>query len=226
MKAHYTFGKAIDETSDVLFQDFLGSDKVPNMFDYHVNRGPADYDIRHAFALSYSYEFPWRAGRGWSSVFGDWQLHGLIQTQSGRPFNPKVGFDRAGIRGLDDLGQRPHLTAEPGAGLILESPTQYFNPLGFGLPAAGTLGNLGRNIFTGRGLLTVDAALDKVVFRVERHAIRLRLEGFNVTNRPNFQNPSALSLFNSNGSRIGSAGQITETTTSSRQLQIAIRWAW
>jgi hypothetical protein len=46
---------------------------------------------------------------------------------------------------------------------------------------------------------------------------------FNVANHPNFQIPSSLSLFGSTGLRVASAGQITQTTTSSRQLQLALR---
>jgi len=223
--AHYTFGKVIDETSDVLFQDFLGSDKVPNIFNYRANRGLADFDVRHALALNYSYALPWRERRGWAAAISDWQWSGLAQVQSGHPFSPDVGFDRAEIGGLDDLGQRPNLVPNAG-GIITGRPNQYFNPLAFSLPAAGTLGNLGRNTFTGPGLATLDMALQKAVVVKERHSVTLRFEAFNILNHPNFQLPSSRALFNSNGTRIGSAGQITATSTPSRQLQIALRYAF
>ena len=224
-EAHYTFGQTIDETSDVLFQDFIGSDKVPNIFNYRANRGLADFDVRHAFALNYSYALPLQAGHGWASTVSDWQWSGLLQAQSGHPFNPDVGFDRAGIGGLDDLGQRPNVISGA-AGVITGSPNQYFNPLAFSLPAAGTLGDLGRNSFTGPGLATLDMALQKALIVREHHSVTLRFEAFNTLNHPNFQLPSSLALFNSNGSRIGSAGQITGTSTPSRQLQIALRYAF
>jgi hypothetical protein len=225
MEAHYTFGKAIDNTSDVLFQDFLGSDKVPNIFNYRANLGLADYDVRHAFSLNYSYLIPWRARNGWGRLVNDWQWSGLLQAQSGHPFSPDVGFDRAGIGGLDDLGQRPDLIA--GAqNVILGSPNRYFNPLAFSLPAVGTLGNLGRNALIGPGLFTLDMALQKTVKVKEKRAISLRFEAFNSTNHPNFQLPSSLALFNTSGTRIGSAGQITATSTSSRQLQVTLRYAF
>jgi len=223
--AHYTFGKTIDQTSDVLFQDFLGSDKVPNIFNYSANRGLADFDVRHAFSLNYSYALPMHSRQGWASAYSDWQWSGLLQAQSGHPFSPDVGFDRAGIGGLDDLGQRPNLVAGPG-NVITGSPNQYFKPLAFSLPAAGTLGDLGRNSLTGPGLVTLDMALQKVITLKERHALTLRIEAFNILNHPNFQLPSSLALFNSNGTRIGSAGQITATSTSSRQLQVAVRYAF
>ncbi len=224
VESHYTFGKTIDETSDVLFQDFLNSDKVPNPFNYRANRGLADYNITHAFAVNATYALPWHDATGWSRVRGNWEVSILTQAQSGRPFSPDVGFDRAGLGGLDDLGQRPNLVLTPGAALIQGSPSQYFNPLAFSLPAAGTYGNLGRNVLIGPGLFTMDAAIQKRLIQEHKQMLVLRLEGFNITNRPNFQNPSSLALFTSSGSRIGSAGQITTTTTTSRQLQLVLRY--
>ena len=125
---------------------------------------------------------------------------------------------------MDDLGQRPNLVLTTGAPLIQGTPSQYFNPLAFSLPAAGTYGNLGRNVLIGPGLFTMDAAIQKKLIQEHKQILVLRLEGFNIMNRPNFQNPSSLALFTSSGSRIGSAGQITTTTTTSRQLQLALRY--
>jgi ABC-type oligopeptide transport system ATPase subunit len=43
---------------------------------------------------------------------------------------------------------------------------------------------------------------------------------------PNFQIPSGIGLFDSTGSRLGTAGQVTATTTSSRQLQLSARYSF
>ncbi|MGD0015346.1 MAG: carboxypeptidase-like regulatory domain-containing protein [Bryobacteraceae bacterium] len=66
--------------------------------------------------------------------------------------------------------------------------------------------------------------LHKVLWSTERQSVRLRVEAFNVVNHPSFQIPSALTLFTSSLNRVGSAGQITTTTTTSRQIQLALRW--
>jgi hypothetical protein len=50
------------------------------------------------------------------------------------------------------------------------------------------------------------------------------VEAFNLANHPNFQIPSGLALFTSSLDRVGSAGQITDTTTTSRQIQLALKW--
>ncbi len=224
MELRYTLGRAIDETSSVLFQDFLNFDKIPNNFNYRANRGPSDYNVTHALGLNYSYALPWRAARGWSALYGGWEFAGVMQVQSGHPFNPHIGFDRAGVGSLDDLGQRPNLT--PGVPVTLGSPDQYFNPQAFSLPAAGTFGNLGRNSLTGPGLFTLDAALHRQILKTERQALTLRVEMFNLTNHPNFQIPALLALYSLDGSPVGSAGQITSTSTPSRQTQLALRWAF
>jgi hypothetical protein len=114
--------------------------------------------------------------------------------------------------------------AAPGARVILGDPQRWFDPSAFALPPAGMYGDLGRNVFDGPGLVTSDLALHKVLWSSERQSIRLRVEAFNVANRPNFQIPSGQSLFTSSLNRIGSAGQITTTTTTSRQIQLALKW--
>ena len=53
----------------------------------------------------------------------------------------------------------------------------------------------------------------------------LRIEMFNALNRVNFNIPSVanLTIFNSATERNSTAGQITSTSTSARQIQLALR---
>jgi hypothetical protein len=116
--------------------------------------------------------------------------------------------------------------AAPGAKLILGDPQRWFDPNAFALLPAGMYGNLGRNVLEGPGLTALDVALHKVLWRTERHSVRLRVEAFNIVNHPNFQIPSVLTLFTSTLDRVGSAGRITETATTSRQIQLALKWVF
>jgi hypothetical protein len=227
VQAKYTWSKSIDEVSSATFGDYINSDQMPMIFDYRQNRGPSDFDLRHVFALSFSWEVPSLRRAGvWRSLNG-WELHGITRWQTGHPFSPWVGFDRAGLRPTTgDLGQRPDLAAAAGSRLVLGDPQQYFDPTVFALPAKGFYGNLGRNVLTGPGLAAMDLALHKTLWSTERQSVRMRVEAFNVANHPNFQIPSELSLFNSSLQRLGSAGRITSTTTTSRQIQIALRWVF
>lgn len=148
------------------------------------------------------------------------------QAQSGPPFNPTVGFDRTRLSGgrTSDLNQRPSLAWPIPQKIILGDPQRWFDPLAFTLPPAGMYGNLGRNTLRGPALATADAALHKTLWRAERGALRFRAEVFNLTNHPNFQVPATRALFDSSLNRVGAAGQITSTTTSSRQIQLALRY--
>ena len=212
----YSWAKVLDEMSNPTQNEFLNDDYMPFPLNYRLNRGPASFDLRHTFAADWS----WQTRR----VLGGWQLHGVLQAQSGLPFNPIVGFDRAGLRAntSGDLGQRPDFLGSA-AGVIRGDPAQWFNPNAFGLPDANTYGNLGRNTLAGPALVNLDLAVHKILWTKEHSQVSLRVEMFNAANHPNFQIPSGLSLFSSNGARVGSAGQVTQTTTSSRQLQLALR---
>jgi hypothetical protein len=226
IQAKFTWAKSIDNCSSAIYNDFQSPDRVPTMFNYRQNRGPSDFDMHRAFAANYSYQLPQIRRSAATHILGGWELHGLVQIQSGPPFNPIVGFDQARLRGgASDLGQRPDFfpsASEP----IIGDPQKWFDPLAFSLPAAGFYGNLGRNTLPGPGLSMFTTALHKVVWRTERHAVRLRFEFFNLANHPNFRMPSALALFDSSGRRVGSAGRITETATTSRQIQLALRYSF
>jgi len=225
-EAHYAFSRSIDDFSNTVLDDFANGSLIPTMFDYRSNRGLSDFDSRHVFTANGSYALPVWRGSAAARALSGWEVFALFQAHTGFPFNPTVGFDDARLGGgTNDLGQRPNYLGGVGS-LITGNPAQYFNPLAFGLPAAGYYGNLGRNTLVGPATVDVDAALHKILWRNERHTVRLRAEVFNVANHPNFQIPSGLALFDNTGRRVATAGQITATSTPSRQIQLAMKWAF
>jgi hypothetical protein len=217
VQSKFTWSKSID--------DFYANESIPTMYNLRQNRGPSDFDCPIVFAMNFIYDLPRPASRLAKLVFGGWQLDGTLLAQSGNPFDPTVGFDNANLGSSTTAqGERPDLIL--GQPLINGSVQQYFNPLAFSLPAAGTLGNLGRNVLRGPGLLMLNLALDRTIYKREKHSFHLRGEVFNALNHPNFQLPSGTGLFDSTGARLGGAGQITATTTSSRQIQLAARYSF
>ena len=92
------------------------------------------------------------------------------------------------------------------------------------------LGNAGRNSLIGPGLSNLDLALFKnnPIQRIsESFNIQFRVEFFNVLNHSNFSPPvSNNNLYTANGQPVTTAGLITTTATSSRQLQFALKIAW
>jgi hypothetical protein len=228
LQVKYVWSKSLDNTSNAINKDFLNSDGIPTMFNYRLNRGRSDFDLRHTFGGNFSWALPRGKGVPAGKVLGGWEIHGLIQAQTGPPFNPTVGFDRARLSGggSGDVGERPVYVGAAGAKVILGDPRRWFDPSVFALPPAGMYGNLGRNTLNGPALVTLDLALHKTLWSTERQTVQLRLEAFNVANHPNFQIPSALGLFDSTSARVGSAGEITDTTTTSRQIQLALKWTF
>jgi hypothetical protein len=76
----------------------------------------------------------------------------------------------------------------------------------------------------GPGLVSIDGAVNKTFAFGDRARLQLRGEVFNIPNRPNFDIPSQRNVFATGGARVGSAGVITSTLTSSRQIQLGARF--
>ena len=225
IQGKFTWSKSIDDDTIAVHNDFYANLGVPTMYNFRQNRGPSDFNCPFALAGNFIYDLPRAGSHAADAVIGGWQLSGTFQAQSGNPFNPTVGFDNAHLGGTSsDQGQRPNLVL--GQPLIPGGVQQYFNPLAFTLPASGTYGNLGRNVLQGPGLVTLNLAAERTFWQRESRSLRLRAEAFNVANHPNFQVPSGASLFDSTGARLGSTGQITATTTSSRQIQLSARFSF
>ena len=102
--------------------------------------------------------------------------------------------------------------------------TAWYNTACFALQPQGTYGNAGRDIIIGPNLWNLDDSLTKD-FKVskisERFNVQFRAEAFNILNHPSFQNPNT-SIFA--GTALNpSAGKITATNSSPRQLQLALK---
>ena len=95
---------------------------------------------------------------------------------------------------------------------------------------ATLLGNSGRNILIGPGLVNMDFSVAKnIPIRKISEASRaqFRVELFNAFNHPNFLPPlNNLNLFDAAGRPIPNAGMLDATATSSRQIQFALKVVW
>jgi hypothetical protein len=149
---------------------------------------------------------------------------GILRMQSGQP-EWLVAALPAALRSLDVNNRSPNLV--PGvkySQIILGTPHRYFDPQAYSAPGPRQLGNVGRNTIIGPGLATWDSGLFKDTSVTERVHLQFRAEFFNLLNRANFGVSQANSLFDANGGRIGSAGVITNTVSTSRQVQFGLSW--
>jgi hypothetical protein len=93
-------------------------------------------------------------------------------------------------------------------------------------------GNAGRNILIGPGTSVLDFSVFKnnPVRRIsESFNVQFRAEFFNVLNHANFAvpiTPDNTDIFDSTGALNGAAGLLTSTTTTSREIQLALKVVW
>jgi hypothetical protein len=88
----------------------------------------------------------------------------------------------------------------------------------------GFYGNVGRDTLIGPGLATWDFSVLKDTRIRERLNLQFRAEIFNLLNRANFNQPNAV-VFTPSGVS-PTAGIITSTSTTSRQVQFGLKLLW
>ncbi|MGB2888345.1 MAG: hypothetical protein WBC04_11660 [Candidatus Acidiferrales bacterium] len=94
------------------------------------------------------------------------------------------------------------------------------------MPANGTYGNVGRDTLIGPGLAELDASLLKNTVLTERLKLQFRAEFFNILNSVNFNTPNTIVFASATSGASPTAGVITGTSTTSRQIQFALKLLW
>ena len=161
--------------------------------------------------------FPDRlSGPGCSSLVNPGNPNNYIKTQCfSVPLAPSVAYFNAPAP----------LGCDPAFGSTTQGDPNY-------LWCFNKRGNAGRNILPGPGLLNLDFSLFKnnPVKRIsETFNVQFRAEIFNIINHANFGLPIVpdnTDVFDETGAPTGTEGLLTSTTTSSRQIQFAIKVIW
>ena len=226
---NYTFSKNLDNGSGIASSQAQNQNQSV-MDPRHPLRdyGRSALDFRHQGSGSFSYELPFgngkRFGNGLSGVAeklaGGWQLNGIVTLLSGFPLTPLVGTNQSG-NGNTFNPDRPNYNPNFHGPVQIGKVDQWFDPNAFSLPTLGTWGDVGRGVLDGPGLAEIDLSVFKTIPVTERTRVVFRAEGFNVANRANFNLPNPI-IFSGN-SISPSAGKITSTTTSSRQIQFGLK---
>jgi hypothetical protein len=191
-------------------------------------------------------------GRAKDLVIGGWQVSNTTNWSSGLPWTPSISecgafFDgsgpcrpnkakgsmKFGVGPLDPVNHtRTFFTPVP----LIVDPNAF--PVGtdvcslagtssgpYALPACGTIGNIGKNVYHGPRGFYSDLSVSKAFSITERVRARFIMDAFNVFNHP------VLAFSANNGAngcvdcQGGNNGKITglEGGTSMRQLQFALR---
>jgi hypothetical protein len=216
IRGNYTWSKNLDINSALTGAQANNQPQmVMDRNNLRRDWGPSALDAKNQVSISGLYSLPFGHGR-----LGGWQVNGIVTLLSGFPFTPQIGANRSGD-GDTRNPDRPSLNSTFSGPVVLGSPNQWFDPNAFVLPTAGTYGNLGRGVYRGPGLADLDLSLFKTTKIAERASLQFRAEFFNTLNHANFGTPNA-TVFSGTAFN-PSAGLITTTTTTSRQIQFGLK---
>lgn len=193
--------------------------------DRSLNYTWSDFDRRHVFQGTYTYELPVGRGRWLASgaprivdwIIGGWETAGTVIWMSGRPFTVYSGLNTISnvVQSTADCNgcerRMGNLELESGRNFWFIAAQRAL----FSAPAPGSIGNTGRNFFVAPTYFQWDASLAKKFSISERVKFNLRIDAKNVLNHPSFDNPTAVinnALF----------GRINDTVTNlSRKIQFS-----
>ena len=244
----YTWSKSLDTSAGLFSEEADNAATGVEIPDNIRNeKGLSNFDVRHNAVINVLYELPFGkslkgAGR---QLLSGWQIGGIGTIVSGNPFT----VENSGNRSQDqasgsNFADRPNLvtgasnnptsgvsagctfgTGSIAAGTPLGTPTHWFDPCAFVPQPLGTFGNLGRNTLIGPGRSTIDFLVNKHFRISEKRELQFRTEVFNLLNHPNFEAPNSANrrIFDSSGNLVAS-GQLTNTTTTSRQIQFGLKF--
>jgi hypothetical protein len=218
--ASYTYAKTLDTLSDLFnARSVAVTDSMNVNYDY----GPSDYDMRHRFLTTVSYDLPIFKGNRFA---GGWTVNTIVSLQSGVPFtvydsasaNDKNKDGRLSDRIVTVGGVAPMST------LTAKSPADgYFDTSKwerYTCPATVNGGlwcnvPLGRNSMYAPSYQNVDFSFSKKFGITEKVALKLQGGFFNLFNHPNFGLPTG----NKNSPTFG----MSTSTYEPRIVQLALR---
>jgi hypothetical protein len=218
MLVSYTWAKSLDQSA--------GLPEPVNPVDASLSRGLSSFDMRHNLVASFHLDLPRTVGMGLlDTATRGWAVAGIARLTSGLPVTLLNNNDTSLLgtipNGINNNGvdtpQRSsmplHLNRNPRANRAV------FDTAAFSLPALGNLGNARRRFFSGPGMETFDATLERHFLVRDDRALELRLEAFNLLNHTQFFGAAAVEG-NISSSTFGQAVQ----SMSPRLMQMAVRY--
>jgi hypothetical protein len=237
LRGVYTFSKVLDNGDSLNATTSGGGPALAsNPFNLRSDRGLGTFDVRHVAVANATYALPVGRGKRFlggleglgNAAMSGWTANSIVTLQGGFPFSPQLSYNPSN-NGDTRNPVRPFANPAFTGPVILGNPSQWFNPNAFLAPAntaanGGFYGNVGRDTLIGPGLATWDFSMLKDTQIRERLNLQFRAEIFNLLNRANFNLPNAV-VFTPSGVS-PTAGVITSTSTTSRQVQFGLKLLW
>ena len=232
--ANYTYSKSTGIAGNANSDGALRIN-IPEYYD--LNKSLSDFDRTHNLNITNITELPFGPGRRWvsdggvlSQIVGGWQVNNVLSFYSGTPFSVTASGTSLNAPENDQRADRVKADVKILGGIGPTSP--YFDPLAFKPVTEARFGTASFNSVRGPGVASWDLGLFRQLALPRRATLQLRVEAFNVTNRPRFSNPggnvSNLRL-NPDGSVSNLNGFAVITGTqdgSERQVRLGVRLGW
>ena len=218
---NYTWEKFLDEQDSSGWGSRGGNQLYQNAYNPKASYGPSNFDIPHMFKGDVVYTLPFGKGHRLlnkggvvDAIVSGWQTSSIFVLQSGAPFS----LTWSGNNNSGALAGSWYPNVVGDWHVKHQSIDEWYNPDAFAQPTAYTFGNLGRNVFRGPDLRSLDFSMGKV-FRLpmlEHGQLKFRIDATNALNHPCFSNP---------GTGLVESGvrQITSTTVTGRTVQLGAR---
>jgi len=203
------------------------------------NRGPSCFDAQQNGSIGGLYNLPFGKGQhfgsNWSkpldAILGGWNVNYFMNAHSGFPVTVFASAANSGGRtprgNLRANAYKPYTAAGPQTIDAFFGPVTAANFCGagvnngscaFGLPADGTLGNVGVGTLRGPSFFNLDASVGKKFYVTEKQYVDFRMEMFNMLNHASWGPPSR------DITSPATFGQITSQLQNSRNIQFGLKY--
>jgi len=238
--AYYTFSKSLDLGSDAERAGPTATtnggyfSQIINVYNPRGNRGPSDYDVRHAITINALGALPFGRGRLLAggvnrladAFIGGWNLTGLTHWTSGLPFGSIDGLGwntdwadqswNVATAPIHSGGHTHDSGGQPNAFKSQSAAIANIRP-----PYASETGE--RNFYRGDGYFSIDTGVSKIFPIAEKKEVKFAWEIFNTTNSVRFD-PASVS--NNPYGNPGSYGRYTSLLNQGRRMQGSLRFSF
>jgi hypothetical protein len=197
LQSGFTWGKGLGYINgdDGGLQFYAGS--------WRRNYGPNDYDRKFNFEQSFTYALPFGRGHSMMSsgiadaIAGGWKFSGIISAVSGLPFTVTANggtLNTPGTTQTATLNGSFHKLGGIGSGNPWFDTSVFSQPAGCSGQNPCTspaLGNTGRNQFRGPGYIQDNFSIFKRFTMYRETGLEIRLDAFQLSNTPQFNNPNS-----------------------------------
>ena len=208
---------------------------IPEYYD--LNKSISDFDRTHTLNITNITELPFGRERRWlntggvlSQIVGGWQVNNILSFYSGTPFSVTASGTSLNAPENDQRADQVVSDVQILGGIGRNDP--YFDPLAFKPVTEARFGTAPFNVLRGPGVASWDLGVFRQFQFPRGLNLQVRMEAFNVTNRPRFSNPGG----NVSNLRVNPDGTVRDlngyaviTSTqdgSERQVRFGVRLAW